>query len=412
MKFAFAAQRLPSLSWRLLPICMIALVIGFTGELVILGPNIALERNAAAAWAIGSSTALQACGIVASTPLAVYLLGRIGSAQVFAAGGALCSCALAALLTSETAVPIAIYRFVFAIGLGLLVVVSQHVVIARAPAATKATTLAIFASFISIGSALVPACIRWAEPDLALVYAGGLLGVVIATLCARSICRSGRSKAVAVWQPWAMISRIGIRSFSSGIVYGVLTNGFCALLANYAMRVGYSVADASTIVMAGLLGTFVLEVPLGWLCDWKKPSQVIGACAAILIALLVLVLVMKPGWLVLLTLAFFVSGLVNAFYIVGLVEMTGMRPADLASGTACFILACGLGEMAGPLVGGFALEAFGSQGFVAVFLAILIAYFAARTAASSGRLSNLLARTHPAPPLPVPSQTIPAAASS
>src|SRR5438270_836019 len=143
MKFAFAAlaRRLPNLSWSLLPICMIALVIGFTGELVILGPNIVLERNAAAGWTIGSSTALQACGIVASTPLAVYLLGRIGSAQVFTVGGSVCFCALAALLTTETTIHIAIYRFVFAVGLGLLVVVSQHVVIARAPAAAKATTL-------------------------------------------------------------------------------------------------------------------------------------------------------------------------------------------------------------------------------------------------------------------------------
>lgn len=398
MSLAFAAlpQRLQSLSWSLLPICVIALVIGFAGELLILGPNITLERNAAAGWTVGWSTALQAAGIVTSTPLAVFLLGRIGSAQVFAAGGLLCFCALAALLASDTAVEITVCRFVFAIGLGILVIVSQHVVIARAPVGAKGITLALFGSFVSIGSALVPTFIRYIEADLSRIYLGGLFGILVAILCARSVCRSGRAEAVSVRQPWTMASRIGIPSFSSGLLYGVLTNGCSALLANYAMRAGYSVADASTIVMAGLTGTFLLELPLGWLCDRYKPSHVLGACAAFVIGLMLLVVFAKPGLAVLLTLAFLLGGLGSAFYLVGLVEMAGVKSTELAAGTASFILACGLGEMTGPLVGGFALGAFGSEGFMAVFLAILIAYFVVRTGASSASSSSPLAQPAPA----------------
>src|SRR4051812_9959913 len=75
---ATRAGHAASLFWTLAPLCTIALVIGFVGELSILGPNIRLERDATAGWIIGSSTALQACGIVASGPLAAYLLARLG----------------------------------------------------------------------------------------------------------------------------------------------------------------------------------------------------------------------------------------------------------------------------------------------------------------------------------------------
>ena len=397
MSPAFAAlpHRLQRPLWSFLPICTIALVIGFTGELLILGPNITLERNAAAGWTVGWSTALQAAGIVASTPLAVFLLGRTGSAQVFGVGGLLCFCALAALCVSGTAVEITLCRFVFAIGLGILVIVSQHVVMARAPVRAKGITLALFGSFVSIGSALVPTFIRYVEADLSRIYLGGLVGILVAILCAASVCRRGRAEAVSPRQPWTMVSRIGMPSFSSGLFYGVLTNGCSALLANYAMRAGYSVADASAIVMAGLTGTFVLELPLGWLCDRYRPSGVLGGCAAIVIGLMLLVILLSPGLPVLLTLAFLLGGLGSAFYLVGLIEMAGVKSTELAAGTASFILACGLGEMTGPLVGGFALEAFGSDGFLIVFLAILIAYFVLRTGASAA--SSLSAVGQPAP---------------
>jgi hypothetical protein len=41
------------LFWTFAPLCTIALVIGFVGELSILGPNIRLERDATAGWIIG-----------------------------------------------------------------------------------------------------------------------------------------------------------------------------------------------------------------------------------------------------------------------------------------------------------------------------------------------------------------------
>jgi MFS family permease len=380
---ATRAGRAAGLFWTLFPICTIALVIGFVGELSILGPNIRLERDATAGWIIGSSTALQACGIVASGPLAAYLLARLGSGQVLALAASACFSALAGLATSDTAVAIAVYRFVFAIGLGISVIVSQHVVLVRAPAHAKATTLAVFASFTSIGSALVPAFIHEMQGNLAPVYAAGLVGLLIAIFCGASVFRSGRSQAISPAQTWRLASRIGLPALFSGLVYGVLTNGFSALLAIYAIRVGYSVADASAIVLAGLIGTCLLELPLGWLCDKYGPPGVVGTCGAIVIALMLSLLVMPSTWLVLVALAFALGGLCDALYMAGLIGISRMRPAELATGTSCFISACGLGEIAGPVLGGSTLEVFGTPGFIAGFLAVLVAYFAAWLASNS-----------------------------
>ena len=118
----------------------------------------------------------------------------------------------------------------------------------------------------------------------------------------------------------------------SGLVYGVLTNGFSALLAIYAIRVGYSIADASAIVLAGLIGTCVLELPLGWLCDKYEPSRIVGTCGAIVIALMLSLLVMPSTWVVLVALAFALGGLCDALYMAGLIDISRMRPAELATG--------------------------------------------------------------------------------
>jgi predicted MFS family arabinose efflux permease len=393
--------RAAGLFWTLAPMCTIALVIGFVGELSILGPNIWLERDAAAGWIIGSSTGLQACGIVASGPLAAYLLARLGSGQVLALAASACFSALAGLATSDTALAIAIYRFVFAIGLGIAVVVSQHVVLVRAPAHAKARTLAVFASFTSIGSALVPAFIHQMQGNLAPVYAAGLVGLLIAMFCGASALRSGRSQPISPAQTWRLASRIGLPSLFSGLVYGVLTNGFSALLAIYAIRLGYSVADASAIVLAGLIGTCVLELPLGWVCDRYRPSRVVGICGAVVIALMLSLLLMPSTWAVMVALAFALGGLCDALYMAGLIDISRMRPAELATGTSCFISACGLGEIAGPVLGGSTLEVFGAPGFIAGFLAVLVAYFAAwlvshsRSRNSAGAKSTAIAATPP-----------------
>jgi MFS family permease len=380
------AGRAASLFRTFFPICTIALVIGFVGELSILGPNISLERDATAGWIIGSSTALQACGIVASGPLAAYLLARLGSGQVLALAASACFSALAGLAMSEAASAIAVYRFVFAVGLGIAVVVSQHVVLVRAPAQAKATTLAMFASFTSIGSAAVPALIHQLQGNLVPVYAAGLAGLIVAMFCGASVFRRGRSQLISPAQTWRIASRIGWPSLFSGLAYGVLTNGFSALLAIYAIRVGYSVADASAIVLAGLIGTCVLELPMGWLCDRYTPSRVVGGCGAVVIALMLSLLVMPSAWAVLVALALALGGLCDALYIAGLIDISRMRPAELATGTSCFISACGLGEIVGPVLGGSTLEVFGAPGFVGGFFAVLVAYFAvSRVSKSTAR---------------------------
>jgi hypothetical protein len=50
---ATRAGHAAGLFWTFAPLCTIALVIGFVGELSILGPNIRLERDATAGWIIG-----------------------------------------------------------------------------------------------------------------------------------------------------------------------------------------------------------------------------------------------------------------------------------------------------------------------------------------------------------------------
>lgn len=382
-----------------MPLCIIALVIGFAGELAVLGPNIALERGATAGWLIGSSAGLQACGIVLSGPLASYLLGRIGSGRVLALAASLCIAAIAGLALSETALIIAAYRFVFAIGLGAATIVSQHVLLVRAPTHAKARTLALFSFFTSLGSMMVPGLIHQVNGNLTPVYAAGAFGLLTAIFCGAAAFRSGRSEPISLSDVWGVPWRIGVGSLFSGVLYGALTNGFSAFLAVYAIRAGYSVADASALALAGLIGTCALELPIGWLCDRYKPWQVIGGLGAIVALLMVALLCLPHAWALLLALAVALGGFCNALYLGGLLQMRPTRPAEIAAGTSCFISACGFGEIAGPVLGGSTLQLFGLQGFLLAFLGVVAVYFGALATVNSGWRKSARMRTSPAPPL-------------
>src|SRR6266542_7018520 len=163
-------------------LCAIALVVGFVGNLAILLPNIVLEQASASGLAIGSSTAAQALGIVVSGPVAVYLLGRAGSAHVMTIGWCIAAVGLAALSAAHEALPITLCRFVFAIGTGLMVIVSEYVVTARAPSRYRGTLIAIYALCFTLGTAISPGLISLVGSDLPLAYAVALSGLIAAAI--------------------------------------------------------------------------------------------------------------------------------------------------------------------------------------------------------------------------------------
>jgi len=366
-------------------LCLIALIAGFVAHVAVQIPNIVLEQAGAGGFAIGASTAAQAVGIVVSGPLAVYLLGRAGSAHVLMFGCCIASIGLSSLGASHDVLPITFWRLIFAVGVGLMVIVSQHVVTARAPSRRLGTVIAVYALCASLGAALAPGIISLLTPNFSLAYAIAVSSLMVAAI---SIGWAGLRTRVEPATSWAKVGglfRSASPSFWAAAVYGLIENGLLALLTVYALRIGYSVAQASAVAMAGLLGVLLLQMPIGHISDRSNPRLVLLICALASIACLAVLVVARPPLPVMLGLAFVLGGLCDAFYTVGLADMSQRLPkSELAAANACFVLFCGMGEIAGPVVAGSGLDLLGPAGFATAFIAVLVLYLATQFKATRG----------------------------
>jgi MFS family permease len=388
------AVETPASSRTLTALCLIALIVGFVGNLAIQLPNIVLAQAAASGLAIGASTAAQALGIVVSGPLAVYLFGRAGSAHVLLIGCCVAAIGLTCLSMTHAILPITLSRLVLATGIGLMVIVSQHVVAARAPRHRRATLIAIYAFCFSLGTAIAPGLISLVAPNYPVAYGIALGSLVIAAIGMGTADLRARIEHTS-WKALGVVFSPAGPSFWAAFIYGIVDNGLLALLAVYALRRGYSVADASTIAMAGFLGILLLQVPIGHLSDRTSPRLVLFASTLTAIACLVILVVAHPSWPLMIAFAFVLGGLCDAFYTVGLADMNQRIPKTaLAKGNACFILFCGLGEIVGPSIGGSGFDLFGSDGLIAAFVAVLVVYLAFQVAATLRFPANGFGKSH------------------
>ena len=369
----------PARAGTMAMLCLIALIAGFVGNLAILLPNIFLEQQAAGGLAIGISTAAQALGIVASGPLALYLLRRAGTTHVMMVGCWTAAVGLFSLSIADSAPSISWWRFVLATGTGLMVIVSEYVVTARAPLRRRGTCIAIYATCFSLGTALSPGLIGLVGSNLERAYGIALIGLVCAALAAGMAGLRGRIERPAHASIFGLFRGQASSPLWPAFIYGMLENGLVALLTIYALRAGYSVSEASAIATASFTGVLLLQVPVGRLSDRTNPRLLLVLATLASIACLAVLIVARPALPAMAGLAFLLGGACDVFYTVGLADMSRrVAKSRLADGNACFVLLCGAGELFGPLVAGWSLEALGPAGFLAAFIGILAVYLAAQ----------------------------------
>jgi hypothetical protein len=81
--------------------------------------------------------------------------------------------------------------------------------------------------------------------------------------------------------------------------------------------------------------------------------------------------------MVLVALAFAPGGLCDALYIADLIDIGSDAPGRTRHRNLVFQQRLWVGRNPGPVLGGSTLQVFGAPGFIAGFLAVLVAYFAA-----------------------------------
>ena len=176
--------------------------------------------------------------------------------------------------------------------------------------------------------------------------------------------------------PFAMFVRAPLIVLAVAI-FGLYETALMALLPIWGVRNGMTAGMAAATLSAVYIGSIALQLPVGWLSDKLARIDVLRLCAAIGLAGAALVTVLALSPAAQFALLFFWGGIAAGIYPVAL-GMAGDRfqGGELVAINAAMIIAYGLGGLAGPPLGGVAMELWTPRGLPALFVVLFAALLA------------------------------------
>ena len=161
-------------------------------------------------------------------------------------------------------------------------------------------------------------------------------------------------------------------------LYGVFEATGFALLPIWGVRSGLTPTTAAALLTAIGVGAIALQLPIGVLSDKMARLTVLRLCAlAGLAGAALMPFAATAGGVTLFAAVLLWGGVASGIYPVAL-AMAGarFRGAELVTANAALIVAYGLGSLAGPTLGGIAMDLWNPHGLIATFALLFAAFFA------------------------------------
>tara|TARA_R110000868_G_scaffold135284_5_gene347771 strand:+ start:151 stop:1323 length:1173 start_codon:yes stop_codon:yes gene_type:complete len=335
-----------------------------------------LDRQGVSPFLNGLSATSAAVGGLLVTPFLPKLIQLLGTRRLLLTALWLsigCLMACYALPNVWMWFPI---RFMNGAALVILFVLSETLINQLAEEATRGRLIGLYATVLSIGFAIGPAI---------LVSVGGvgltpyLIIAVLMALASIPIWLAGpamshfSSHDGPRHSVLAFIRIVPTVTFAA-FTFGALEQGTLTLMPIYGIRVGLSEQTAALVLSAFAAGNIVSQIPLGFLADRFDRRLLLIICAlvgAVAIAMLPLV----QGTILVMPVIFIFGGVTSGLYTVGL-TLLGQRikGSDLAAANAAFVMMYNFGGLAGPAIGGVAMQLIPPHGLPLAFSVMTLSF--------------------------------------
>ena len=351
-----------------------AVAVGLGASLPLLA--LELDRQGVSPFLNGLSATSAAVGGLLVTPFLPRLIQALGTRRLLLTALWLsigCIMACYALPNVWLWFPI---RFMNGAALVILFVLSETLINQLAEEATRGRLIGLYATVLSIGFAIGPAI---------LVAVGGVglaPYLIIAALMALA--------SIPIWFAGPAMShfsshdgpRHGVFAFIrivptvtfAAFTFGALEQGTLTLMPIYGIRVGLSEQTAALVLSAFAAGNIVSQIPLGFLADRFDRRVLLIICALVgAVAIATLPLVQGTMWVM--PVIFTFGGVTSGLYTVGL-TLLGQRikGSDLAAANAAFVMMYNFGGLAGPAIGGVAMQVIPPHGLPIAFSLITLSF--------------------------------------
>lgn len=330
-----------------------ALIYGLSVPLLAL----TLDARGVSARSIGVSTAVQSIAVVLAAPLLPALLVRHGPALTMQAATLVTLLTLLLLAYVESLAVYNVLRFIIGAAGCCLWVSGEAWVNQVARPETRGRSVALYGMAVQTGLACGPLV-------LAITGSAGRLPFVAAGVI-----------LLAATLPLMLVRHIAPKlageqrgSFTGSFRRAPLAMLCCAFVATadgillaftplYGLRLGLPESGSLSLLAVMGIGGIVGQLPVGWLADRvdRRALAALLACALAVLAALMPTLLPQPGVNVLYMAC--LGAVLSGLYTLALVIIgQTYQGAELAAASALFGMMWGSGSIAGPPVGGIAMD--------------------------------------------------------
>lgn len=329
----------------------------------------------------GFSTAvaglIMACyfvGFLAGGRAATVALATVGHIRVFAALASMASTATIVHALVVHPLSWALMRFVTGVCMAGLYIVVESWINDLATNATRGRLLALY-MVVTMGSmGFGQLLLNVASPDgfdlfvIASVLVS--LSLVPITLSATSTPPLNNSRGMPVIELARIIPTGLTVSFLVGLAHGTLM----ALGALYATSVGLRPSEVAIFVGAPMVGGVAFQLPIGWLSDRLPRRGVMVFVAALAATAGVLAMAAPPASVAAYLWMFVLGGMSYPLYSLGIAYTNDwLEPEQILGASAALVMAVGVGAVIGPLAATGLMVLFGPSQFFVVVAAVHLA---------------------------------------
>lgn len=330
------------------------------------------EIEGFATWQMSVVMSAYFVGFLGGSRLAPELIRRVGHVRVFAALASLISAVLILYPTLTEAWAWALLRVIIGFCFSGVYVTAESWLNNSATNDTRGQTLSLYMIVQMAGIVAAQGLLVLGDPSGFVLFV--VPSVLVSISFAPILLSINPTPAFDRTQPMSLrqlvrVSPLGcVGMFLMGGVYSAQFG----MAAVYATRVGLTVPQISIFIAAIYLGGLLLQYPIGFLSDRMDRRNLIAGVAAIGGIAAVTGVVLGQNYAVLLGAAFLIGGMSNPLYSLLLAYTNDyLEHDDMAAASGGLVFINGVGAIAGPLITGWMLGAFGPPGFW-VFLAVLM----------------------------------------
>jgi MFS family permease len=224
-------------------------------------------------------------------------LAKVGYVRAFAAAAALCSIFTLLLSWTDSGPAMLVARFVIGVATAGLYAVGDAWITGSAPASSRGSILAIYATVLGIASVVSQGVVAVSSQDLA----GGFVLIAAAFSMAIVVLALTKTEQPEEKGP-ASVRLMPVFRGSPTAFFGVFVNGivvtiFLAILPYQASTVGISAATITTSIAMAYAGRILFQYPLGRISDRMDRRIVISGISlvATMVLLLIAIVVRREG---------------------------------------------------------------------------------------------------------------------